>query len=553
MLLFAVLALVSGRAEEVDMAFTDPDGKAIPVESIPSSSDFVMAFMAFGRKFRLRLSDSSLKIGGVLMRQNLCDFSIACLGEEKCYGSASFCNSIHGLFVSAGTVYQIRSAGAGKVRIEDLRHVPMDTEEGGEGHDEEGNVTRVIKVFLINDFDRVQEMGPDINLDTVEIFRNAKDVFEKNKWNIRGIELSLNGILNAVDRPLAHELFSKQQELDMIRTNTFDPEYVEKVDSIEMLRTLSRMLGTVHGNAGVEMLLEKSNLVLLLQTSSIKINGLTFVGGMGSAAKRFGIIKVSEPDSYFYKGKVLAHEIAHALGAEHEEGGRCLMREEESPLEKEESAALSHESIEKIESFISRNESKFGEIDTCGNGIMDGKKECDAGLPNGSVCCTSKCKLRAWAQCDDRNGRCCKDCGLLPKNTVCRVRTSNIHKMDCERESYCDGKSPACRVRYASDGARYASEGICKKGILQTEALMCERVGRFSSPKCLSRDGRLWCLDQYDVCLPVFTSLSSPIMLPDFWNQRDSNSAATKKGHMILLMAIPICLLVVSRFIASDR
>ncbi|KAG5860027.1 hypothetical protein KMI_03g04750 [Encephalitozoon hellem] len=553
MLLFVLLASVSCRAEEIDMVFTTLDNKVLPIESVPSSSDLAVTFKAFGREFRLALNDSSLKVNGVLMRQNLCDFSVTCLYEEECYGSMSFCNSIYGSFVSSGVMYQIKSTEDGKVEIEELGRVSAGTQEHVSKKHPETEKKRVIKIFLINDYDRVQEIGPDINLDTIEIFRNAKDIFEGNKWNIRGIELSLNGILNVVDRPLIQEPFSRLQELEMIKNRGFNPEYIEKADSIRMLNAFSRTFGSASVDTNAGEFLKKSNLILLLQTSSIKVNGLTFVGGVSSATKRFGVIRISELDSYFYKGKVMAHEIAHGLGAEHEADGECLMREEESPLEKEEHVSLGHKAIEAIESFILGNESKFGDMDTCGNGVMGEGKECDSGLPNGSICCTKRCKLRPWARCDDRNGRCCRDCGLLPKNAMCKEKSSNVHKMDCEKGSYCNGESPECRIRYAKDGSRPIPEGVCKRGVLQTEALMCERVGKFFNEKCPSKDGNLWCLDQYDVCSPVFTSLSLPIKLPVLKSQKAVPLTVIESRPMLLLIVMSICLLVASKFIVPRR
>ncbi|ADM11638.1 zinc metallopeptidase [Encephalitozoon intestinalis ATCC 50506] len=553
MLLFSMLSFVFCKTEEISLEFADLSGQMIPMESVPLSSSLIMVFRAFGRDFRLKLADSSLEINGTVMRQNLCDFSIECLDEEECYGSISFCNFIYGSFVSSGVMYRIQSGEDGRVIIKKLGNISMNRQEDSKERKEVKNTKKVIKVFLINDFDRVQEIGPDINLDTIEIFRNAKDIFERNRWSIDGIRLSLNGILNVIDKPLIPKSYVRLRELEMIKTRDIDPEWIEKTDSVGTLRKFSRILRPVKENTRIGMLLEKSNLVLLLQTSSIKVNGLTFVGGMGSITRRFGVVKILESDSYFYKGKVLAHEIAHGLGAEHDLDKGCLMREEEGPLEKEESAVLSNRNIKQIERFILKNKIQFDEIDTCGNGVVEGEKECDSGLPNGSLCCTRQCKLRSGAQCDDRNGRCCKDCSLLPKNTMCKERSSNIHKMNCEEGSYCDGESPICRIKYAQDGSRPVPEGFCKKGVLQTEALMCERVGKFPSTKCSSKDGSLWCLDQYDVCSPVFTSLFSPIKLPDIWSQKANTLAVIRSRSVILLMIVLISLLITSRLIVLRR
>lgn len=545
-----VLAFALARVEEADLVLTGTDGSAISGESIRSSSSLIARFKAFGKPFELGLRDSSLRIDDIVMRQNLCDFSVDSLGGGECYGSISFCNSIHGSFVSSGTMYQIRSTGPGRVEVQDLGGVleaPPD-----EGIDAGSQGSRIVKVFLINDTDRVEEVGPTINLDTIEIFKNAKQVFEGNKWT-SPVQLSLSGILNAVNGPLVRDFVDRPMGPG-IDTRPFHVEY-EKADSIEMLMELSKRFELAEADADVKALLEKSNLVLLLKTSGVRVNGLTFVGGMASPHRRFGIVRVAEPDSYFYKGKVLAHEIAHSLGAGHDHGDGCLMREEENPGEREESAVLSLGSIRDIEDFISRHESMFGEIDTCGNGVMEEGKECDSGLPGGSACCTSRCKLRAWAQCDDRNGRCCKGCALLPKNSVCGERTLNVHKMGCEEGSYCDGVSPVCKTKHIEDGTELSSGGTCRRGVLQTESLMCERVGRFSSPGCSSRNGELWCLDQYDVCLPVLTSLNAPIPFSGGLDARQGASALQipRSKRLAIAVAIPICLLIMSRLGATAR
>lgn len=511
-----LLAASQERKEKTSPLFKDMDGAYISLDKISTVSSMIMEFDAFGRRFEIELRDSSRRTDGVLMKQSLCDFSIVTVNDAEAYGSISLCDSIHGTFVSSGLEYQLRSGGIDEIEVEKIRYEPGSVQLSRANLLERKPGTKVVKIFLINDLQRVQEVGPDINSDTAEIFDNAKKIFENNEWKRYGIELALNGILNIVDKPIINESFSEFLGLSKLRFGGPSAlQDLEKSRSMDKLRIFSEMFESIKNEPGdTNNLLASSNLVVLLQASDTdKVNGLTFIGGAGAPSKGFGIVEISENDSYFYKGKILAHEISHSLGARHDLDSKHLMRKEESPADREEEMPLSRRSIEEIEDFIAENETDFEAVNTCGNGIMDRTKECDSGLLFGSVCCTKDCKLRPRAECDDANGKCCSGCRLVSEGTRCRKKSLSVYKGDCEKESYCNGRSPRCRIKYAKDGFRPKYGGTCKKGVLQTESLICQRIGKFFSPKCSSPDGNLWCLDEYNACTSIVTSFHGSIVL----------------------------------------
>lgn len=555
-----LLVLCCGKKETTLPLFTNANGECVSPQNIPKTPSMTMEFDAFGKRFKIWLRDSSHKVNGVVMKTNLCDFSVYVVNGTEAYGSISFCDSIHGSFVFSGSEYRICSFGPEEIEVEESRDEAMNTPTSIVLHRREAS-KKFIKVLLVNDFERVQETGPNVNFDTIEIFNNAKMIFENNNWSKYDIELVLSGVFNVVDRPLMYEPFDEFRRLNRLRSGEAGSQDMEHVESIERLRTFSEMFASIEKNSGAGELLAKANMTFLLQASDTtnKVNGLTFVGGAGSSARAFGIIKISDADSYFYKGKILAHELSHALGARHDLGTRHLMRKSEDPVDREEDASLSQKSITDIEDFISQNHLDFGDINTCGNGIMDKTKECDSGLPFGSSCCTRECKLRPQAQCDDRNGRCCKGCKLLPRNTSCRIKSSNVDKMDCEENSYCDGVSAECKVRYAEDGTRPSSGGVCRKGVSQTEHLMCRRLGRYFDHRCMSRDGRLWCIDEYGVCMPVLADFRTRIDIP-----RDivgagivptalGSSDKTNTSVRLLLVMLVACVTVLFLLIPQHR
>lgn len=289
------------------------------------------------------------------------------------------------------------------------------------------------------------------------------------------------------------------------------PESLEKfADFLEPIKNDPKNKGT---------LFSTSNLIILLteKEDNSNIEGLTFIGGACSTNDSYSIIRLKANDSLFYHGKVMAHEILHSLNATHDnEEINKLMEKQGCTTCMEDDRKISENTKKQIYEFILNQDSScFEKYNLCGNGILDEGEECDPGSPYGSECCTSTCKLRVNSECDDSNGKCCKDCKLLSKNTKC----GNEEGMnECENEAVCTGKSPICFESLKEDGFP-CSDGICKKGVCQNRNLMCERIDRKFDKTCNAADTcQLVCVDSKNRCNlmgAILKDLQSPLDLPD--------------------------------------
>ncbi|KAJ2726450.1 hypothetical protein GGI07_000588 [Coemansia sp. Benny D115] len=115
----------------------------------------------------------------------------------------------------------------------------------------------------------------------------------------------------------------------------------------------------------------------------------------------------------------------------------------------------------------------------CGNGIKEKGEECDCGTSdeckNDPCCDASTCKLKAGAQCADANDLCCKQCKIVPKNTVCRPQYS-----ECDVQEVCDGESSECPPdSHVKDGASCGkSSGLeCASGQCTSRDAQCAARG----------------------------------------------------------------------------
>lgn len=119
-------------------------------------------------------------------------------------------------------------------------------------------------------------------------------------------------------------------------------------------------------------------------------------------------------------------------------------------------------------------------IAVCGNGIKEGAEECDCGgweACQGNPCCTADCKLKANATCSDSNDLCCRDCQVVPAEAkqVCRVGA-----LVCQKDAYCDGIDATCpETQNNADGAVCNGNGDkCASGICTSRDAQCAVFGR---------------------------------------------------------------------------
>ena len=118
-------------------------------------------------------------------------------------------------------------------------------------------------------------------------------------------------------------------------------------------------------------------------------------------------------------------------------------------------------------------------ISVCGNGIREGEEECDCGSAEEcakSKCCLPTCKLKPNAKCADENDTCCRDCEFAAASAkeVCRVASSS-----CQEDTICDGKSGACpKTIVKADGVSCSVDGKCASGVCTSRNAQCSIFGR---------------------------------------------------------------------------
>lgn len=173
---------------------------------------------------------------------------------------------------------------------------------------------------------------------------------------------------------------------------------------------------------------------------------------------------------------VVAHELGHNLGAEHD-------ADECRPTSSQGGAYLMHPfavmGFEKNNRFLSpcsrlaigrvirrKGPSCFVAVmdHVCGNGIVEDDEECDGGsigLGHNDPCCDSSCRLTPGSQCSDRDSWCCSKCRIVPAGSLCRP----AEKFNCKEASYCDGRSAECRAAPpAQDNTECVGRGLCRSG-----------------------------------------------------------------------------------------
>ncbi|XP_061491743.1 disintegrin and metalloproteinase domain-containing protein 9-like isoform X2 [Rhineura floridana] len=209
--------------------------------------------------------------------------------------------------------------------------------------------------------------------------------------------------------------------------------------------------------------------------------GMAFVGTVCSRDLG-GSISTFNRNAVIAQASIVAHELGHNLGMNHDDG-RCpnyyIMHSSENG-----SKNFSSCSTDDFEHLILggrgtclRNAPKPSDIYTepiCGNNIVDKNEECDCGTLEecANPCCdATTCKLKAGSECAE--GLCCEKCQFKVAGVQCRPKMNA-----CDLPEYCNGTYSDCPDDvYIMDGypcnnmKDYCYGGVCQNYNSQCESL----------------------------------------------------------------------------------
>uniref|UniRef100_A0A674CLN0 ADAM metallopeptidase domain 9b n=1 Tax=Salmo trutta TaxID=8032 RepID=A0A674CLN0_SALTR len=214
------------------------------------------------------------------------------------------------------------------------------------------------------------------------------------------------------------------------------------------------------------------------------ILGMAFVGTVCSMATAGGI-NVYSGDNLGYVSTVVAHEMGHNLGMNHDDGrctcngGSCIMAATATG-----STLFSDCSASDFERLVLRggglcllnqpSQSNIVSVAKCGNGLLEDGEDCDCGTPQectNKCCDAATCKLTWGSAC--AQGSCCQNCKISVSGTPCRGSVNT-----CDLPEYCNGSTSYCPSDfYIMDGllcennAAYCYEGRC-----QTYDYQCKQL-----------------------------------------------------------------------------
>ncbi|XP_004855378.1 disintegrin and metalloproteinase domain-containing protein 9 isoform X1 [Heterocephalus glaber] len=214
--------------------------------------------------------------------------------------------------------------------------------------------------------------------------------------------------------------------------------------------------------------------------------GMAFVGTVCSRSHAGGINVFGQITVETF-ASIVAHELGHNLGMNHDDGRDCVCGAKSCIMNSGASGSRNFSSCS-AEDFEKLTLNKGGNCllnipkpdeaysaPSCGNKLVDPGEECDCGTPKEcelDPCCEgSTCKLKSFAEC--AYGDCCKDCQFLPGGSLCRGKTN-----ECDVPEYCNGSSQFCQpdVFIQNGYPCQNNKAYCYNGMCQYYDAQCQVI-----------------------------------------------------------------------------
>uniref|UniRef100_A0A3Q1IF28 ADAM metallopeptidase domain 9 n=1 Tax=Anabas testudineus TaxID=64144 RepID=A0A3Q1IF28_ANATE len=226
---------------------------------------------------------------------------------------------------------------------------------------------------------------------------------------------------------------------------------------------------------------------LILKKSFGTTAGMAFVSTVCSRSHGGGINAFINNDVPSF-ASIVAHELGHNLGMNHDDGRpctcptlSCIMNS--AATGSRNFSSCSADDFEKMILLtggtcllnVPRPDEAYS-APYCGNRLVDVGEECDCGSQKEceeDPCCEYQtCKLKSGAQC--AYGECCQNCQYRPGGTVCR---SSIDA-ECDLPEYCNGSSSFCQSDvFAQNGQPCRNQqAYCYNGRCQHYDGQCQAI-----------------------------------------------------------------------------
>ncbi|KAM4836735.1 disintegrin and metalloproteinase domain-containing protein 9 [Thomomys bottae] len=214
--------------------------------------------------------------------------------------------------------------------------------------------------------------------------------------------------------------------------------------------------------------------------------GMAFVGTVCSRSHAGGINVFGQITVETF-ASIVAHELGHNLGMNHDDGRDCFCGAKSCIMNSGASGSRNFSSCS-ADDFEKLTLNKGGNCllnipkpdeaysaPSCGNKLVDPGEECDCGSPKEcelDPCCEAgTCKLKSFAEC--AYGDCCRDCRFLPGGSLCRGKSS-----ECDLPEYCNGSSQFCQpdVFIQNGYPCQNNKAYCYDGMCQNYDAQCQVI-----------------------------------------------------------------------------